>query len=184
VGEQKDRMLRGQWYQADEAELVAERQSCQARLGRFNAAGTTERERDQVLRELLGGVGPGSAIMPRLACDYGYLIRLGANCFVNYDPVFLDCAPITIGDDVGVGPRAQLLTPIHPMAEHDMRRARWEAAAPITIGDNAWLGGGVIVSGGASIGANTVVGAGSVVTRDLPSGVFAAGNPARVIREL
>ncbi|MGW4244650.1 DapH/DapD/GlmU-related protein, partial [Nocardia sp. NPDC004722] len=100
------------------------------------------------------------------------------------DAIVLDCAPVTIGDDVSIGPRAQLLTALHPMTDHDLRRERWETAAPITIGDNVWLGGGVIVCAGVTIGAHTVVGAGSVVTRDLPEKVFAAGNPARVIRTL
>ena len=91
---------------------------------------------------------------------------------------------ITIGDDVSIGPRAQLLTALHPIDDHEQRRQRWETAAPITIGDNAWLGGGVIVCPGVGIGHDTVVGAGSVVTRDLPARVLAAGNPCRVIRTL
>ena len=93
----------------------------------------------------------------------------------------LDVAPITIGDDVQIGPNVQLLTPTHPM-DADLRRAKWEAAEPITLADNVWLGGGVIVLPGVTVGANTVVGAGAVVTRDLPGDVVAVGNPARVIR--
>ncbi len=177
-------MLRGDWYRADEPDLVAERKGCHERLDRFNAAGVSEQQRAALLDELLGSIGPGSVVMPRLACEYGYLIRLGANCFVNYDAVLLDPAPITIGDAVAIGPRVQLLTPVHPTADHENRRAAWEAAAPITIGAGAWLGGGVIVCAGVSVGENTVIGAGSVVTRDLPDQVFAAGNPCRVIREL
>jgi maltose O-acetyltransferase len=96
---------------------------------------------------------------------------------------FLDVAAITIGDDVQIGPNVQLLTATHPL-EPQPRRDKWEAAEPITIGDNVWLGGGVIVCPGVSIGADTVVGAGSVVTRDLPAGVVAVGAPARVLREL
>lgn len=98
---------------------------------------------------------------------------------LNYDAIVLDCAPIRIGDDVSIGPRAQLLTALHPMDEHELRRQRWETAAPITIGDNVWLGGGVIVCPGVTIGANAIIGAGSVVTRDAPPRVFAAGNPCR-----
>jgi maltose O-acetyltransferase len=97
--------------------------------------------------------------------------------------VALDVARITIGDDVQVGPLVQLLTPTHPL-DADLRRAKWEAAEPIVIGDNVWLGGGVIVCPGVTIGADTVVGAGAVVTRDLPAGVVAAGVPARVTREI
>jgi maltose O-acetyltransferase len=97
--------------------------------------------------------------------------------------VFLDAAPITVGADVQIGPNVQLLTPTHEL-DAERRRAGWEKALPVTIGDNVWLGGGVIVCPGVTIGANTVVGAGSVVTRDLPPGVLAVGNPARVVREL
>lgn len=92
-----------------------------------------------------------------------------ANSFLNYDAIVMDCAPATA---------------LHPMDDHELRRQRWETAAPITVGDNAWLGGGVIVCAGVTIGANTVVGAGSVVTRDLPAGVLAVGNPCRVVRQL
>ena len=138
----------------------------------------------RIVISLLGGLGAGSWIMPRFQCDYGYLITVGSNSFLNYDAILMDCAPITIGDDVSIGPRAQLLTALHPMTDHEARRQRWETARPISIGDNAWLGGGVIVCAGVTIGADTVVGAGSVVTRDLPGRVFAAGNPCRVIRSL
>ncbi|OZE34991.1 maltose acetyltransferase, partial [Rhodococcus sp. 05-2254-6] len=109
---------------------------------------------------------------------------IGSNSFLNYDAILLDCAPITIGDDVSIGPRAQLLTPLHPMEDHEARRTRWESALPIVIGNNVWLGGGVIVCPGVTIGDNSVIGAGSVVTRDVPSHTFAAGNPCRTIRAL
>jgi maltose O-acetyltransferase len=136
-----------------------------------------------VLAELLGHFGQGSEIRPPFYCDYGYSIRIGARTFLNFGVVALDVAPIVIGDDVQVGPNVQLLTPTHPL-DADARRAKWEAAAPITIGANAWLGGGAIVLAGVSIGENTVVGAGAVVTRDLPSDVVALGVPARVTRTL
>jgi maltose O-acetyltransferase len=182
---QKRRMLAGELYRDNDAQLVAERKQCRRLLDRFNATTADEDKlRGKVLGELLGSIGTGSWIMPRLQCDYGSLITLGANSFLNYDAILMDCAPIVIGNDVSIGPRAQLLTALHPMEDHEARRERWETAAPITIGDNAWLGGGVIVCAGVTVGANTVVGAGSVVTRDLPAGVFAAGNPCRVIRRL
>ncbi|MCU1643875.1 MAG: Maltose O-acetyltransferase [Nocardia sp.] len=185
MGEHKDRMLRGELYRDNAPELVAERRHCQELLDRFNAAGAgEEQQRHALLTDLLGAIGQGSWIMPRFQCDYGHLIRLGDNSFLNYDAIVLDCAPVTIGNDVSIGPRAQLLTALHPMEDHELRRQRWESAAPIVIGDNVWLGGGVIVCPGVTIGADTVVGAGSVVTRDLPERVFAAGNPARVIRAL
>ncbi|WP_459959503.1 sugar O-acetyltransferase [Nocardia sp. IFM 10818] len=185
MSEHKDRMLAGELYRDNDPDLVAERLRCGQLLDKFNATGAGEdAQRRTILEDLLGGIGEGSWIMPRFQCDYGYLIRLGDNSFLNYDAILMDCAPITIGNDVSIGPRAQLLTALHPMEDHELRRRRWETAAPITIGDNVWLGGGVIVCPGVTIGANTVVGAGSVVTKDLPEKVFAAGNPARVIRTL
>ncbi|MEV0295395.1 sugar O-acetyltransferase [Nocardia sp. NPDC050710] len=185
MGEHKERMLRGELYRDSDPELVAQRRQAQTLCDEFNRTAPDETERrDTVLRQLLGKLGEGSWIMPRFQCDYGYLIEIGANSFLNYDAILLDCAPISIGDDVSIGPRCQLLTALHPMEDHEMRRRRWESAAPIRIGDNVWFGGGVIVCPGVTIGDNTVVGAGSVVTRDLPDRVFAAGNPARVIRQL
>jgi maltose O-acetyltransferase len=185
MGEQKERMLRGELYRDNDQELVTERRRAQGLCDEFNRTGAEETEqRDAILRELLGKLGDGSWIMPRFQCDYGYLIEIGANSFLNYDAILLDCAPISIGDDVSIGPRCQLLTALHPLEDHELRRQRWESAAPIRIGNNVWFGGGVIVCPGVTVGDNTVVGAGSVVTRDLPSHVFAAGNPARVIRPL
>ena len=182
---EKERMLAGELYRDSDPELVAERRRAQGLVDRFNATTSEQQaERHAILTEMLGAIGDGSWIMPRFQCDYGYLIRMGANSFLNYDAILMDCAPITIGDDVSIGPRAQLLTALHPMTDHEARRARWETAKPITIGDNVWLGGGVIVCPGVTIGDNAVIGAGAVVTRDVPAKVFAAGNPCRVIKEL
>jgi maltose O-acetyltransferase len=184
VGEQKDRMLRGDWY-LDEPELTEERRRCWRKLDRFNSTGADDdAERRQILEELLAKFGPGASVLPRFQCSYGAQISIGTNSFVNNDALFMDDATITIGDDVRIGPRAQLLTALHPMEDHERRRAGWERPAPITIGDNAWLGGGVIVCPGVTIGENAVIGAGSVVIRDIPDHVFAAGNPARMIRGL
>jgi len=185
MGEQKNLMLSGDLYRCDDPELVAERLRCQQLLDKFNTTGAGEDlQRRSILADLLGGIGEGSWIMPRFQCDYGYLIRLGRNSFLNYDCIAMDGASITIGDDVSIGPRSQILTALHPMTDHELRRNRWETAAPVAIGNNVWLGAGVIVCPGVTIAANTVVGAGSVVTRDLPEKVFAAGNPARVIKPL
>ena len=136
-----------------------------------------------VLVGLLGSLGEESHIRAPLVVDLDDNIHLGARTFVNYNHVALDVAPIRLGDDVLVGPNVQLLTPVHPL-QPTPRRDTFESALPITIGDNVWLGGGVIVCPGAMIGENTVVGAGSVVTRDLPAGVLAVGDPARVERGL
>ncbi len=179
----RERMLAGELYLADDP-VLAEEQSRAARLlDRFNQTGIDGAERHGLLLALLGQLGEGSEIKPPLRCDYGYRIRVGARTFVNYGLVALDVASIAIGDDVEIGPNVQLLTPTHPI-DPDTRRAKWEAAEPIAIEGNVWLGGGVIVLPGVTIGENTVVGAGSIVTRDLPPNVVAAGNPARVVRSL
>lgn len=184
MGQQKVRMLRGQLYDAEDPELVADRLRCRALVEQFNATSATDPVlRRKILTDLLGHLGGGSMIMPRLECDYGYQIRIGDRTFINYGAIILDCATVTIGSDVQIGPAVQLLTATHPL-EPAARRTGYESARPISIGFSAWLGGGVIVCPGVSIGEETVVGAGSVVTRDLPSRVFAAGNPARVIRDL
>jgi maltose O-acetyltransferase len=184
MGEHKERMLRGDLYLPDDPELVAEHRRCRLLVERFNASSVAEPDvRREILRELLGGLGDDTEIRPPFQCDYGYPTRIGARSFVNYGAVFLDCAPVTIGDEVQIATGVQLLTATHPL-EPEARRERWETAHPISIGDGAWLGSGVIVGPGVSIGADTVVGAGSVVTRDLPPRVLGVGNPARVVRSL
>ena len=143
-------------------------------------------ERDQaraVLAELLGSVGEDVEIRPPLYVDYGSNISIGARTFVNYHLTALDVAAITVGEDCQIGPNVQLLTPTHPV-EPGPRRDKLEAARPITIGDNVWLGGGAIVCPGVTIGDNTVIGAGAVVTKDIPANVVAVGNPARPVRTL
>ena len=148
-------------------------------MERFNATRASEQElRDRLLRELLGEVGEGVVVRPPLWIDYGTHISIGARTFVNYDCVMLDVAPIRIGAACQLATRVQLLTATHPI-DPEPRRLGWEAAEPITIEDNVWLGGGAIVCPGVTIGENTVVGAGAVVTRDLPAGVVAVGSPAQ-----
>ena len=180
----RERMLAGELYLADDPVLAEEQARAARLLDRFNQTGVDDgAERHGLLLALLGQLGEGSEIKPPLRCDYGYRILVGARTFVNYGLVALDVASIAIGDDVEIGPNVQLLTPTHPI-DPDTRRAKWEAAEPIAIEGNVWLGGGVIVLPGVTIGENTVVGAGSIVTKDLPPDVVAAGNPARVVRSL
>jgi maltose O-acetyltransferase len=177
-------MLRGELYKADDPELQSELARAQALLERYNATTHAEQaERDRLLRELLGDVGEGVVVKPTFRCDYGSHISIGAGTFVNYDCVLLDVAPIRIGAACRLATRVQLLTAGHP-ADPGPRREGWEYGEPIILGDNVWLGGGAIVCPGVRIGDDTVVGAGAVVTRDLPAGVVAHGNPARVQREL
>ena len=180
----RERMLAGELYLADDPVLAEEQARAARLLDRFNQTGVDNgAERRGLLLDLLGELGEGSEIKPPLRCDYGSRIRVGARTFVNYGLVALDVASIEIGDDVQIGPNVQLLTPTHPI-DPDTRRAKWEAAEPIVIEANVWLGGGVIVLPGVTIGENTVVGAGSIVTKDLAPNVVAAGNPARVVRSL
>jgi maltose O-acetyltransferase len=180
----RDRMLAGDLYLADDPELIRDSKRAQKLTHQINVLDPTDiEERHRLLRELLGAFGDGSVIRPPLQCDYGYQTTIGARTFANWGLILLDVARISIGDDVQIGPNVQLLTATHPL-EPDIRRDKWEAAERIVIGDNVWLGGGVIVCPGVTIGADTVVGAGSVVTRDLPPRVLAVGSPARVIRDL
>lgn len=181
---QKQRMLRGEPYIADDPELQADAARCAALLARFNATRATNLdERRRVLAELLADLGEDTIIRPPLVMDYGYQTSIGPRTFINAGCVILDVARVSIGADVQIGPNVQLLTPTHPV-EAGLRRRKLEAAEPITIEDNVWLGGGVIVLPGVTIGQDTVVGAGAVVTKDLPAGVIAVGNPARVVRAL
>jgi|SRR5690606_30416683 len=180
----KERMLAGELYLADDRELRADNARAQRLVADYNATRHDEAERRRALLvELLGDVGEGVVVTPPFRCDYGYPISIGAGTFINYDCVMLDVTPIRIGADCQIGPRVQLLTATHPI-DPGTRRAGWESGIPITIGENVWLGGGAIVCPGVTVGADTVVGAGSVVIRDLPSGVVAAGVPARPRREI
>ena len=180
----KERMLAGELYLADDRELRADNARAQRLVADYNATRHDEAERRRALLvELLGDVGEGVVVTPPFRCDYGYPISIGAGTFINYDCVMLDVTPIRIGADCQIGPKVQLLTATHPI-DPETRRAGWESGSPITIGENVWLGGGVIVCPGVTVGADTVVGAGSVIIRDLPSGVVAAGVPAWPRREI
>ena len=178
MGVQKERMLAGELYLADDPDLAADCRRAERACARHAATG----DRTE-LDALLDEVGEGVELRAPFRIEYGYQTRIGARTFVNYGAVFLDVAKIVIGADVQIGPNVQLLTPTHPI-DPELRRAKWEAAEPITIGDNVWLGGGVIVCPGVTIGENTVVGAGAVVPEDLPPNVVAVGNPARVVKHV
>lgn len=180
---EKEKMLAGELYRASDPQLTAERQQARRLLRAYNTSEEDEERRQALLRELLGGVGTAVKIEPPFHCDYGSNIRIGDGLFMNFGGVMLDCAAITIGQNVQCGPYVQLLAATHPV-DAAARIAGPELAAPITIGDNVWLGGGVIVLAGVRIGANTTIGAGSIVTRDIPANVVAAGNPCRVRRQL
>lgn len=186
-------MLRGETYNSRDAELLKLAHSARALLAQFAATpSTNEVQRREVLEALLGGVGPGVWIEPPFFCDYGAHIYVGANTFVNANCVFLDSAEIRIGANVLIGPGVQLLTVTHPLPaadrivpDPDASSAPYRTyARPISISDGVWLGAGTIVLPGVSIGANATVGAGSVVTKDVPPNTLAFGSPCRVQREL
>lgn len=181
---EKQKMLAGEPYDARDSELSAGRR--RARL-LFKALNDTrddqQEERARLVRELIPGAGRDVWIEPPFFCDYGTNITLGDRVFFNFNCVILDVAPVTIGSRVLFGPAAQVYAATHPLDAAE-RSSGLESGRPVWIGDDVWIGGGAIVCPGVRIGARTVVGAGSVVTRDLPEDVFAAGNPCRVVRNL
>lgn len=184
MGTEREKMLAGVAYQAGDPELVALRRRARRLTREFNALSGEDVEiRAAVLRRLFGGTGPRLEIEPPFHCDYGVNIYVGDNFYMNFDCVILDCARVDIGANVLCGPKVQIYTATHPLTARE-RATGLELAAPVRIGDNVWLGGGVIVCPGVSIGENTTIAAGSVVTRDVPAGVLAGGNPCRVLREL
>ena len=181
-----EKMLDGDLYDAGNAVLVAMRNNARTLFVQYNqtpyhAEAATQRR--LVLHDLLGHMGDNLNIQAPFYCDYGTHISIGDNGFVNFNCVFLDCARITIGINFQCAPNVQLYTAYHPVDAVERSKGP-ELASPITIGNNVWLGGGVIVCPGVTIGDNTTIGAGSVVTKDVPADVFAAGNPCRVIRSL
>ena len=181
---EREKMLAGELYIGNDPELVAMRRSARGLLVEYNAT-TPEQSaaRAEILRALLGSCGKDAWIEPPFYCDYGVNIFMGKNVYLNFNCIFLDCAEIHVGDNVKFGPLVQLYTAHHPL-DATARSAGPELASPIRIGADCWLGGGAIVCPGVTIGAGTTIGAGSVVTRDIPPGVLAVGNPCRVVRKL
>ena len=180
----KERMLAGELYLASDPELVTMHLHAQQILHKFNLSRPdATAERQALMHKLFGSLGKEAEIKPRFQCDYGSNITAGAHLFMNYDCVILDCSTVRIGDRVLLGPKVQIYTATHPL-EPAERLGGWEFALPVEIGSDVWIGGGAIVCPGVTIGNGSTIGAGSVVTRDIPSKVFAAGNPCRVIRTL
>lgn len=179
-----ERMRAGDFYIPDDPEIAQRIHRAAVLSERYRATFTEDYDAAQeILAELFASVGKDLFLRPPIHVDFGTNITIGDRVAINFNLTALDVAAITIGDDCQIGPNVQLLTPTHPV-EPGLRRDKLEAAKPITLGDNVWLGGGAIVCPGVSIGDNTVVGAGAVVPRDLPANVVAVGNPARVIRTL
>jgi maltose O-acetyltransferase len=181
---EKQKMLAGELYLANDPELGDESLRAARLLQRYGQTAAGDREgRTEILRELLGQVGESPQIVPPFHCDYGSHIFIGDRFYMNYGGVILDCNTVHIGDDVLCGPYVQIYTAYHPV-DPAVRLTGRELAAPIRIGNNVWIGGGVIICPGVTIGDNTTIGAGSVVTKDLPANVVAVGNPCRVVRSV
>ncbi len=179
-----ERMIAGDWYIGDDPKMSEVSRRAQRLLKLYEAALPEDPDiAHYLLEQILGSVGRRVTIRPPFRVDYGINIHIGEGVWANYGLTALDVAEIRIGNDVLIGPNCQLLTPIHPL-EHAPRREGWESAEPIIIEDNVWLASGVTVCQGVTIGHDSVVGAGAVVTRSIPPRSLAVGNPARVIREL
>jgi maltose O-acetyltransferase len=182
---EKEKMISGLPYRANDPELINDRKAVRKILAAYNQVGMHEAGvQTGLLKQLLGKMGEGSWIEPPFYCDYGYNIAAGKDFYMNFDCVILDVAPVTIGDNVMCGPKVQLLTATHSLNAQERNFSGTELGKPITIGNRVWLGAGVIVCPGVNIGDEAVIGAGSVVTRDIPPGVFAAGNPCKVIKAI
>jgi maltose O-acetyltransferase len=180
---QKQKMLAGQLYHASDPEIQADQQSAKAWMVHYNAAlGATADERRVLLRKRFAAVGDGAVIRPPFHCDYGYNISLGVDVFLNFNCVILDVVAVNIGAGTQIGPAVQIYTADHPRDPAE-RRSGAEFGKPITIGQNVWIGGGAIILPGVTIADDAIIGAGSVVTRNVPRGATALGNPARSYRE-
>jgi len=180
---ERDKMLGGQLYDALDPELVAQRYKVRELCQQLNAEpDSNEERRRQLCQQIFGRGGDSVWMQPPFFCDYGSNIELGERVFFNFNCIVLDVCRVRIGDFTSFGPGVQLLTPVHPF--NAALRRKQEYGRPIDIGSDVWVGAGALVLPGVSIGSRSVIGAGSVVTRDIPDGVFAAGNPCRVVREI
>jgi maltose O-acetyltransferase len=180
---ERDKMLAGELYDPQDPDLVRARHRARDLCQALNATRDIEEpERRRILRDLFGAGGDSVGMQPPFFCDYGSNILLGERVFFNFQCVVLDVCQVKIGDYTLFGPSVQIYTAMHPMNAEQRRGP--EFGKPIEIGSDVWVGGAAILCAGVRIGSRSVIGAGSVVTRDIPEGVFAAGNPCRVIREI
>ena len=181
---EKQKMLSGRLYDSTDPELMQERKRARILLKQFNDAGEDQLEkRGKAFQQLIPSQGKNVWIEPPFQCDYGSNIELGDKVYFNFNCIILDVMKVRIGADTLIGPAVQIYTAMHP-TDWKQRAAGPEYAKPVSIGTNVWIGGGAIICPGVSIGNRTIIGAGSVVTRDIPDDVFAAGNPCRVIKNL
>lgn len=181
---EKEKMLAGLLYDANHETLVAERTKCKSLCYKHNTLPPENmNERQKFLKKILGTTKENFVIEQPFQCDYGYNIEIGENFYSNHNLIILDPAKVTFGDNVFIGPNCSFYTPLHPL-DAKTRNKGLESAKPIKVGNNVWFGGSVTVLPGVTIGDNAVIGAGSVVTKDIPSNVLAVGNPCRVIRNI
>jgi maltose O-acetyltransferase len=181
---EREKMLANEPYIAINPELQSMSQKAQRLLHAFNLSLPDESaKRCEIIRDLFGSVGQAFEVKPPFRCDYGCHIYAKENLYINYDCIILDCNKVYIGSNVLLAPKVQIYTAYHPL-DGETRRSGLEMAAPVTIGDDVWIGGGAIICPGVTIGNNTAIGAGSVVAKDIPANVVAAGNPCRVMRSL
>ena len=179
-----EKMIAGELYDAADPHLADGRRNARELLRKLNHSHDDERElRAGILKELIPESGTGVWIEPPFSCDYGWNIKLGDKVYFNFNCVILDICPVTIGDHTLIGPAVQIYAAMHPV-DWKERASGLEYGKPVTIGAHVWIGGGAVICPGVTIGNRSIIGAGSVVTRDIPDDVFAAGNPCRVIKKL
>jgi len=179
-----EKMLSGNLYYSNDESLHNLRKKCRKLTHEYNSAKPDDTElKSRILKELLGKYSPECVIEPNFFCDYGFNIELDENVFINFNCVFLDCAKITIGKNVLLGPNVHIYTAGHPI-DAGTRNRGLEFAKPVTICDNVWIGGSAVINPGIKIGKNSIIGSGSIVTKDVPKNVIAAGNPCRIIRSI
>lgn len=182
MGIEREKMLAGELYDPLDPELSAARERARDLCRSLNDTRDSQQaERRRILQDLFGAGGDSVWMQPPFYCDYGSNIHLGTRVFFNFNCVVLDVCEVRIGDYTLFGPGVQILTPMHPL-DHELRRKQ-EFGKPVEIGSDVWVGGGALILAGVRIGSRAVIGAGSVVTRDVPAGAFGAGNPCRVIRK-
>ena len=179
---EKEKMISGKPYKAFDDELVNERRYAKELIFDFNSFRPNEIvNRNGLIKRLLDKIGNSFIIEPPFRCDYGYNIEIGENFYSNYNLIILDCAKVLIGDNVMIGPNVSIYTAGHPV-HYEIRNQGYEYTVPVSIGNNVWIGGNAVINPGVSIGDNSVIGSGSVITKDIPGNVIAAGNPCKVLR--
>ena len=182
---EKEKMINGEYYRPlEDKQLIQDRTKVKDLCFKYNSLPSSkEKERIELIKQIFGKTGEQICVESNFFCDYGYNIEVGENFYINHNCVILDCAKVTFGDNVLVGPNCSFYTPIHPL-DAKTRNTFIERAEPITVGDNVWFGGNVTVLPGVTIGDNAVIGAGSVVVNDIPSNMLAVGNPCKPIRKI